>query len=308
MCPFQYVYVFILTQKMQKNNCDILTNCLFKHIRKKELTFCPKSDTIHSEVSLLKITSIKAQWPEDQGFFVHRPDTGNEYIFIHFLSPAVLHSSYCDIPVQPGACILYDKHACQHLSAPDNALMCDLFHLQGDLTDKMERYDLRFNQIYYPTDSFAVAEIVRAMEREFLRKSVFHEDFCNAKITELLLTLAHHTLHPTSTRLSDNTRVLLKATRKTILSRYAENWDIEAMAKLANMRRSAFYDAYRQLFGISPKQDLISCRIEHAKYMLLQREYSVEQVAQKCGYTSTCHFIRQFKAQTGATPGKYICL
>ena len=256
----------------------------------------------------MHITNIKSYWPEEKGFFINRPDTGNEYIFLHFLSPAVLHSTYCDIPVQPGACILYDKHVHQHFSSPDNALLHDWFHLKGDLTDKMRKYELSFNQVYYPTNSFTVTEIVRSMEIEFQQSNEFSEDYYEAKITELLLTLLRNTPQPTDKSLSYNTRMLLENVRKTVLARYAESWDVEYMAKLAHMSRSAFYDAYKQLFGVSPKQDLISCRIQHAKFMLLSREYSVEQVAQLCGYTNTCHFVRQFKAQTGATPGKYICL
>ena len=256
----------------------------------------------------MKITHIKSQWSEKQGFTLHRPDTGNEYIFLHFLSPAVLHSSYCDIAVQPGACILYNKFVAQHFSSPDNVLLHDWFHLQGDLTEKMEKYELSFNQVYYPTNSFAITDIVRGMEREFQQANEFSEDYYEAKITELLLTLTRNALHPTDKPLSERTRMLLEDVRKTVLLQYTEPWEVEDMAKLAQMSRSAFYDAYKQLFGISPKQDLISCRIEHAKFMLLSREYSVEQVAQLCGYTNTCHFIRQFKAQTGATPKKFICL
>ncbi len=256
----------------------------------------------------MKITAVKAQWPEKRGFTLKRPDTGNQYIFLHFLSPALLHSSYCDIPVLPGACILYDKHSSQHFSSPGNILLHDWFHLSGDLSDKMEKYELCFNQVYYPTDSFSVTEIIRGMEREFLQENNFPEDYYEAKITELLLTLTRNTPSPPDKQIDTKTRTLLESVRKTILSRYAENWEIDTMAKLARMSRSAFHDTYRQLFGTSPKKDLISCRIEHAKFMLLSREHSVEQVAQMCGYTNTCHFIRQFKAQTGATPGKFICL
>lgn len=256
----------------------------------------------------MKITSIKSGWAEIQGFFLERRDTGNEYIFLHFLSPAVLHTDYCDIPVQSGACVLYDKHTHQRFSSPHNPLLHDWFHLKGDLTEKMEKYGLCFNQIYYPTNSFAITEIVRGMEREFLQPSAFSQDLYIAKITELLLTLARNTQLSGKRPIDTKTRTLLEEVRKTVLSRYAEGWEVEDMAKLACMSRSAFYDTYKQLFGISPKQDLISCRIEHAKFMLLGREHSVEQVAQLCGYTNTCHFVRQFKAQTGATPGKFICL
>ncbi len=256
----------------------------------------------------MKITHIKSQWTEDKGFCLNRRDCGNEYVFIHFLSPTVLHSDYCDIALHSGACILYDKHTAQHFSAPDNNLTFDWFHLKGDLTEQMEKYNLIFNQIYYLPNSYAVTQIVRCMEFEFLQPSAFSEDFTNAKITELLIALTQNTPHRQAKQVDDKTRALLKDTRKRILEQYQKDWNVRAMAKLSKMKPSAFSALYKQCFGTSPKQDLLSCRMEHAKFMCLQGDLSVDQIAHICGYTSTSHFIRQFKIYTGATPKKFICL
>jgi len=253
----------------------------------------------------MKITQIKAQWPEAQGCCIERKSIGNEYIFIHFLTNAVLHTTQCDIPIRPGACIIYDKYSHQHFSVPDCDLLHDWFHLQGDLSDKMKKYQLNFNQVYYPINSFSITEIVCGIEREFCQENKFSEDYYEIKITELLLALTRSTRHSLQKPIDSKTRISLENVRKSILERYNEPWDVESMAKLAKMSRSAFYNIYKQLFGLSPKQDLIACRIQHAKFMLLQGEYTVEQISDNCGYTNPYHFIRQFKAQTGITPGKY---
>lgn len=253
----------------------------------------------------MKITEIKSQWSEAQGCSIKRENIGNQYIFIHFLTDAVLHTLNGDIAVRPGACIIYDKYSYQHFSVPDNPLLHDWFHLQGDISDKAKKYRLNFNQVYYPANSFAITEIVSGIEREFCQENEFSEDYYEIKITELMLSLSRNTLYSSKKTIDLKTRATLEYVRKTVFENYNKEWTVESMAKLANMSRSAFYNIYKQLFGLSPKQDLISCRIQHAKFMLIQGEYTVEQISDYCGYTNPFHFIRQFKAQTGITPGKY---
>ena len=81
-------------------------------------------------------------------------------------------------------------------------------------------------------------------------------------------------------------------------------WTNEMMAKRVNISVSRLYPLYRRMFSISPGRDLILMRIEKAKNMLSQG-VSVAQVSELLGYGSTFHFIRQFKQETGVTPGRW---
>lgn len=254
------------------------------------------------------ITRIQTDWPEAQGFELTPRDVGNEYVFFHFLSHGMVHSSYIDLVVDPGACVLYKKHTRMHVSAPHGPIVFDRFHLRGDLTELMRKYRLCFNQVYYPTDSPAVSQLVRSMEKEFLYPGACSEDFYEAQVTALLLTLTKNTLRPCALSADTALHHRLNTARQTIRARFTEAWDADSMAALAGMRRTAFYEAYKHLFGITPKQELIAYRIGHAETLLEQQKYSVEEVARRCGYTTVSHFIRQFKTATGATPSKFFCL
>lgn len=52
-------------------------------------------------------------------------------------------------------------------------------------------------------------------------------------------------------------------------------------------------------------QDLIDARIARAKTLLANKELDTVQLAEALGYNDQYHFIRQFKARTGQTPGAY---
>ena len=71
------------------------------------------------------------------------------------------------------------------------------------------------------------------------------------------------------------------------------------------LSRSRFSVVYNNLFGTSPKADLINARISKASYLLTLGTMSIADIAEQCGYQNVYHFIRQFRTITGVTPGKY---
>lgn len=65
----------------------------------------------------------------------------------------------------------------------------------------------------------------------------------------------------------------------------------------------------RRLFtthcGTTPKQYILTLRIEKAKQLLADNQYTVTAIAEKCGFSSLYHFCRCFKERTGCTPLEY---
>lgn len=46
-------------------------------------------------------------------------------------------------------------------------------------------------------------------------------------------------------------------------------------------------------------------RIRHAKQMLLDKQYSLDDISDAVGYKDTKYFSRVFKQKTGLAPGEY---
>lgn len=57
--------------------------------------------------------------------------------------------------------------------------------------------------------------------------------------------------------------------------------------------------------GISPKQYLITKRMEYAKSLLVDTSLKIDAVARSCGYTDSVNFMKEFKRRVGKTPGQY---
>ncbi|SET09114.1 AraC family transcriptional regulator [Paenibacillus sp. NFR01] len=63
--------------------------------------------------------------------------------------------------------------------------------------------------------------------------------------------------------------------------------------------------AFRQIYGMSPRQYLSDLTIRHAKLLLLDNTLSVDTIAHRLGYRDVSHFSKQFKRWTGLPPMGY---
>ncbi len=65
----------------------------------------------------------------------------------------------------------------------------------------------------------------------------------------------------------------------------------------------------RKLFlsnlGSTPKQYILELRIKKAKKLLVDSNYTVTKISDKCGFSSPYHFCRAFKNKTGMSPSEY---
>lgn len=66
-----------------------------------------------------------------------------------------------------------------------------------------------------------------------------------------------------------------------------------------------FRRLFKSEFGISPKQYVIKRRINYAASLILTGYYSLQEIAEKCGYTDYKHFSAEFKKLLGVSPSKY---
>ena len=60
---------------------------------------------------------------------------------------------------------------------------------------------------------------------------------------------------------------------------------------------------FSQVIDMSPSEYILGRRLEHARDMLRTGNYSVDEVAERCGFSSRCYFGDLFKRKLGITPG-----
>ena len=77
------------------------------------------------------------------------------------------------------------------------------------------------------------------------------------------------------------------------------------LAKLCGVSEVYLRKIFEKKLGVSPKEYMISLRMEYAKQLLSSGEVGVAEAAQMCGYAEPCHFSREFKKRFGVSPKNY---
>lgn len=252
----------------------------------------------------LELHHIRANGMEKAGLSLFYRDTGDEYVFVHFQTPAeVWQEDGSWIRVEPGACILAAPHTARGLRTAECDLLHDWFHLQGDISFYLSRYGIECNRVFYPHCSSIITRDIERAELEFVGGSLFSQDTCEMAIGLFFahlgnaLRTAEHTESPYLFRRFAKLRAELMRGDRSV--------SVNEMAESVGLSPSRFHRLYKGYFGVSPSKDLQKARVEHAKRLLVSPEMRVAEVADLLGYGSVYHFIRQFRGETGMSPGAY---
>ncbi|EWH11759.1 response regulator receiver domain-containing protein [Catenovulum agarivorans DS-2] len=82
-------------------------------------------------------------------------------------------------------------------------------------------------------------------------------------------------------------------------------WTVDDMAQLANYSAPHLHRLFQKQFARSPLQQLIEMRMQKAKYLLANTNWSSEQIAEQVGYADVFNFAKRFKKSVGLAPGQY---
>ena len=77
------------------------------------------------------------------------------------------------------------------------------------------------------------------------------------------------------------------------------------LARVAGCSVDTLERRSRRVFGRSPRQLVLSSRIDAAREMLTAKELTLAQIADRCGYSDQAAFNRTFTRLAGMPPGRY---
>ncbi len=80
---------------------------------------------------------------------------------------------------------------------------------------------------------------------------------------------------------------------------------VKSISKSTNISKSALYDKFHKNYGCTLNEYINKKRIDKAKFLLKNTNYSIDDIAVKTGFSSASYFSKCFKKQMGISPLKF---
>lgn len=86
---------------------------------------------------------------------------------------------------------------------------------------------------------------------------------------------------------------------------FREHFSIDDLARQNGLSSAYFTRIFTRETGESPLLHLTRLRINHALFLLLNTQMSVEQIALECGFSCGNYFCKVFRRASGCSPAEY---
>ncbi|MGE3229520.1 MAG: GlxA family transcriptional regulator [Hyphomicrobium sp.] len=106
---------------------------------------------------------------------------------------------------------------------------------------------------------------------------------------------------PLAARLGHNHRALVEIAA-LMEANFEEPLSAVELAKLAGLSLRQVQRMFQESLDTTPSKYYLGLRLRRARELLLQSQMSITQIAVSCGFQSTCHFSKSYRALYGRTP------
>ena len=254
----------------------------------------------------MKINNIGYNHKHDSDFFVLRPNGSGDNLLLLLKTPAVFVLNGEELHTEKGSFILFSEGTPQVYRSDGGEFANDWFHFSFEDKEKalFDALEIPFNKVVNIGDMSTLSQIIKNMSYENYSCNLYKTDSVELYLHLFFIKLSEK-LHSTKEIRISSYYDKLSILRAKIYSMPQNDWNIEGLAHELTMSKSHFEHTYKKIFGITPMNEVINSRIEHAKFMLSSTDIPINQIAEMCGYKSDIHFMRQFKSRVGLSPTAY---
>ncbi len=248
----------------------------------------------------MKLHAMGISHRHDKDFFISRPDGSGDDLLIIFKTDAYIITDGARQDVSAGSAVIFSKGTPQYYGARGGEYENHWVHFEAEETDIFfDRIGVRFNVPCPAADIIAAESILNMLSLESIsdKKSAESEDLLLRLLIVKTAGGGHREISPHGD--------VLRRLRAEIYSTPSGKYTIDSLARRVSLSPSHFQVLYRQQFGVSCYEDVISARMAAAEHYLKNTQMSVKEIAGLCGYENDVHFIRQFGSRKGLTPTQF---
>ncbi|WP_169744087.1 AraC family transcriptional regulator [Paenibacillus wynnii] len=263
--------------------------------------------------SSLNTLLVGINTPHTIDFTIDRPHGDNCFVLMCFSTPFFTRTVNGIEIGEPGDCLLHDPLFPQYhgtLYGMKEGFRNDWLHIEGDeIRELANQYGVKLNSLNRTGEKHFLSAYFRAIEAELTLKRPYWEQKIGIIVQDVICAIGRQQRLMIELEKYTPSERAFKGkfidARAEIHEQFAEDWTVQHMANLVSLSAERFSVLYQTFFHTSPKEDLISKRLEEAKVRLINSNDSVEKISLECGFNSIYYFSRIFKKRVGCPPGYY---
>jgi AraC family transcriptional regulator of arabinose operon len=179
-----------------------------------------------------------------------------------------------------------------------------------DPTHPLRVFSCHFDCVGAPKDSFILPRPFHLSDLNFFETTAHRceelwrrgSDDSQTEAKRLLLSLLHMVFDEVASPIVSRDEAI-EAIANLLKTDFTHSWTLDEMAGMAHLSRSQVVRRFRARFDVSPLKFLNQVRLENARRMLLETDWTLDKIAVQSGFCDAAHFSNAFKNYTGFAPG-----
>jgi AraC-like DNA-binding protein len=168
-------------------------------------------------------------------------------------------------------------------------------------------YCIRFNvltEISWPILSYddgdrTVERVCDLIYREYYANRFDKEKLMQVLAIELDVLMQRFKIQSSSSPVAQ----IVSEAKRVLEESYTSPPSMAELASSLGVSHSSLYLYFKDMCGMSPKQYLMSIRMNHALGLIRHTNSTLDVIALSCGFNSASHLSGQVKDETGLSPG-----
>ena len=258
-------------------------------VSSSRIIYTPSTFARTSLLHLQEVGSLQAIHPHTS----QRSDLVSFLCFIVLFGKGELSYEEQTYQLSEGDCVFIDCRKAYSHSTSDNLWSLQWCHFYApSLPAVYEKYKERGGRpVFHPDDLASSADYIRDMR-------------INEKLGTLLTLLMEQSWHPESVTVSRK-RMELAAVKEYLDEHYTEKLTLDDLAEKFFINKFYLSKIFKETYGTTVNNYLISKRITRAKQLLRFTDMTVDEVGAAVGMGDANYFSRMFRKVEGSSPREY---
>lgn len=144
-----------------------------------------------------------------------------------------------------------------------------------------------------------ILDSLKLIEKEYIDHNDYFNNVIECQIKNILINIGR------AYKVKPFENSSIKFSKSYIDENFTKKIDLNELAALSNYSSDHFRILFKQFVGINPKEYIQEKRLELAKTLLSQKQFSLETISELCGFSDYVQFHKFFKKRTKTIPKNY---